>query len=61
MAAHKVHSYIGGGGGLGGGGTGTTASHITSWVESHFRSTTVDGVTLYDLTAPISSGSTTSG
>jgi 4-amino-4-deoxy-L-arabinose transferase-like glycosyltransferase len=40
-----------GGGGIGGGGTSTDASQITSWVESHYTATTVDGVTLYDLTS----------
>ncbi len=49
-----------GGGGAGGGGAGgasgtsSTSSQITSWVESHFSSTTVGGITLYDLTAPVS-------
>jgi hypothetical protein len=33
-----------------GGGSGT-GSEITEWVEANFTSTTVDGVTLYDLTA----------
>ena len=55
-----IHYFISGsglgGGGFGGGGTGsgsgsTPASQITSWVESHYTATTVDGVTLYDLTA----------
>jgi len=37
-------------GGFGGGGTTSDASRITAWVESHYTATTVDGVTLYDLT-----------
>ncbi len=44
------------GGGLGmvswwrrGGGTSDDASQITSWVESHFTSETVGGVTVYNL------------
>jgi 4-amino-4-deoxy-L-arabinose transferase-like glycosyltransferase len=56
-----VHYFISSGGGFGGGGFGagggtttTTASQITSWVESHYTATTVDGVTLYDLTATAS-------
>jgi 4-amino-4-deoxy-L-arabinose transferase-like glycosyltransferase len=49
-----VHYFISGGlggGGFGGSGSGgtTTASQITSWVESHFTAQTVDGVTVYDL------------
>lgn len=46
----EIHYFIATGGGMmGGGGTG---SDITEWVEANFTSTTVDGVTLYDLTAP---------
>jgi hypothetical protein len=48
-----IHYFIAGGGqggGLGGGGTTSAASRITAWVESHYTATTVDGVTLYDLT-----------
>ena len=61
----KIHYYIasggGGGGGFGGGGFGGgaggsgDASQITSWVESHFTSKTIGGVTVYDLTSPKSS------
>ena len=50
----KVHYFIGGGrgGGFGAGNGGSSdAQRITSWVESHFTSTTVDGVTLYDLSS----------
>ena len=55
----KIHYYIAGGGaGIGGGGGGvggssnssSDASQITSWVESHFTSETVGGVTVYNLT-----------
>jgi 4-amino-4-deoxy-L-arabinose transferase-like glycosyltransferase len=58
VAAGKIHYYISGGGfgagGFGGGLRGSTASHtseISSWVAAHFTAETVDGVTLYDLTA----------
>jgi 4-amino-4-deoxy-L-arabinose transferase-like glycosyltransferase len=58
VSAGEIHYYIAsgglggaGGGGFGGGGSTSTASQISSWVESHFESKTVDGVTLYDLTA----------
>ncbi len=51
-----VHYFIASGGGSGrggvGGGSGTTsASAITSWVESHYTATTVNGVVVYDLVA----------
>ena len=58
---HQVHYYIVGGGGPGGpgggapgGGTSSQASEIASWVQSHYTATTVDGITVYDLTAPTS-------
>ncbi len=65
VARGDVHYFIaggeggrfggfGGGGGFGaGGGAGTssTSSQIRSWVENNFDSTTVDGVTVYDLSA----------
>jgi 4-amino-4-deoxy-L-arabinose transferase-like glycosyltransferase len=61
VAAGRIHYFLAGGGfgrgGFGGGGS-NTASQITSWVESNFSSTTVGGVTVYDLTQP-SSGSAT--
>jgi 4-amino-4-deoxy-L-arabinose transferase-like glycosyltransferase len=56
----EIHYFIssggvGGGGAVGagaeGGGTTTTASQITTWVSSHYTARTVDGVTIYDLTA----------
>jgi 4-amino-4-deoxy-L-arabinose transferase-like glycosyltransferase len=47
VAQGKIHYYIGGGGG----GT-NVASQIESWVEGHFTAKTIDGTTLYDLTAP---------
>jgi 4-amino-4-deoxy-L-arabinose transferase-like glycosyltransferase len=57
VAAGDIHWFIGGGGvgasamGLGGQSTG---SEIASWVAEHYRSVTVDGTTLYDLTQPLS-------
>ncbi|HXQ18637.1 MAG TPA: glycosyltransferase family 39 protein [Acidimicrobiales bacterium] len=58
VAAGQIHYFIAGGGfagfaptTLGGGGTTSASSAVTSWVESHFSSKTVDGVLLYDLTA----------
>ena len=59
----KIHYFIAGGtGGAGGfglgggtGGTGDDAKQITSWVESHFTSENVGGVTVYDLSSGASS------
>ncbi len=56
----KIHYYIssgggGFGGGFGGGGGSGDASQITSWVESHFTSQTIGGVTVYNLTTGASS------
>ncbi|HEY1652375.1 MAG TPA: glycosyltransferase family 39 protein [Acidimicrobiales bacterium] len=52
----KIHYFIAAGGGLGGGfgggagaGTSDDASQITSWVESHYTSETIGGVTVYNL------------
>jgi 4-amino-4-deoxy-L-arabinose transferase-like glycosyltransferase len=54
----KIHYFIGGGGagGFGSGGRGDDATTITSWVESHFTATTVDGTTIYNLTDPKAAG-----
>ena len=59
VAEGRIHYYISGGGGFGGGGfgggrgnsTSSDATAISSWVSSHFTARTVDGVTVYDLSA----------
>ncbi len=55
VADGRIHYFISGGfgGGGPGGGSSGTGSQISSWVSSSFTSTTVGGVTLYDLTAPV--------
>jgi 4-amino-4-deoxy-L-arabinose transferase-like glycosyltransferase len=54
VADGRIHYFIASGGGMGGmGGTGT-ASRISAWVEAHYTARTVDGTTVYDLTAPTS-------
>ncbi len=60
VAEGKIHYFIAGGGGFGGAGGGSNddASQITSWVESHFTSETVGGVTVYEFTSGGSSAST---
>jgi hypothetical protein len=56
VASGRIHYFIGGGQGGGpGGSSGTsTSSAISAWVEANYTAQTVDGVTLYDLTASTS-------
>jgi 4-amino-4-deoxy-L-arabinose transferase-like glycosyltransferase len=49
VAKHEVHYYVGQSSNSFGGGRGSSA--ITSWVAAHFKSETVGGVTVYNLTA----------
>ncbi|MET8797875.1 glycosyltransferase family 39 protein [Nocardia sp. NPDC004568] len=51
VAAGQIHYFIGGGG-FGPGGRQGTTSAISQWVADNFTAKEVDGVTLYDLTAP---------
>lgn len=54
VADGEVHYFIGGNGGFGPAAGGSSASsEITAWVERNFTEVTVDGVVLYDLTAPV--------
>jgi 4-amino-4-deoxy-L-arabinose transferase-like glycosyltransferase len=53
VAAGKIHYYISIGSVSSS--TTTTAAQIETWVTAHYKSTTVDGVTLYDLTATTTS------
>jgi len=48
VADHQVHWFIGSSVGVANGGS-AAASSIATWVAAHFTATTVDGVTLYDL------------
>lgn len=50
VAAGAIHSFIGGSVGQANGGSSASRS-IAAWVEQNFTAKTVDGVTLYDLTA----------
>ncbi len=52
VAAGKIHYFIGGGGFGGQQGGSNASSQIASWVESSFKTVTVGGTTLYDLTQP---------
>jgi 4-amino-4-deoxy-L-arabinose transferase-like glycosyltransferase len=48
VAKHEIHYYVGQGNNSFGGGSGSSA--IASWVAAHFKSETVGGVTVYNLT-----------
>jgi 4-amino-4-deoxy-L-arabinose transferase-like glycosyltransferase len=50
VANHEIHYYIGQNSESFGGGTGSSA--IASWVAAHFKSQTVGGNTVYNLTEP---------
>ncbi|MEV6650005.1 glycosyltransferase family 39 protein [Streptomyces sp. NPDC051219] len=60
VAESRIHYFIGGGGGGGGSGGrgagagpgGSAGSSLSTWVTENFTPVTVDGITLYDLTAP---------
>jgi 4-amino-4-deoxy-L-arabinose transferase-like glycosyltransferase len=51
---HQVHYFIAGGRGGGPGGGASTSAAITTWIQSTFTASSVDGVTVYDLTVPAS-------
>jgi len=54
VAEGQIHYYVGGGNRGGGGGPGGndgSAAQIAAWVAANYTATTVDGVTLYDLTS----------
>jgi 4-amino-4-deoxy-L-arabinose transferase-like glycosyltransferase len=57
VAGGKIHYFLGAGGF--GRGSGSSSSAIASWVEQHFTSTSVGGVTVYDLSSPASSSTAT--
>jgi 4-amino-4-deoxy-L-arabinose transferase-like glycosyltransferase len=53
VADGEIHYFIGSGSGRGGGmnAGGSTSSEISAWVSDNFTAKTVDGVTIYDLSA----------
>jgi 4-amino-4-deoxy-L-arabinose transferase-like glycosyltransferase len=55
VSEHEIHYFIAAGSGGPGAGGSAESTEITSWVESHFRTVTVGGTTLYDLTKPSAS------
>jgi hypothetical protein len=52
VAGGEIHYFVAGGRGGPGGNSESTSSAITAWVTANYPSTTVDSVTLYDLTQP---------
>jgi hypothetical protein len=48
VAQGRIHYFIGGGGAQSMG--GNDQASIAGWVSQNFTATTIDGVTLYDLT-----------
>jgi hypothetical protein len=54
VSEHKIHYFVGQNQSSFGGGTGD-AAQITAWVAKHFTSQTISGITVYNLTSPISS------
>ena len=53
VAARDIRYFIGANQDSFGGGSGA-ATQIATWVKDHFRSRTVGGLTVYDLTRPLS-------
>ena len=51
VTAGKIHYYLSGGGFGPGGSTSSSSAAISTWVKAHYTARTVDGVTIYDLTA----------
>ncbi|SCF23807.1 glycosyltransferase family 39 protein [Micromonospora mirobrigensis] len=50
VADGRIHWFVGGGGFRANGGS-STSQEIATWVAENFESTTVDGVTVYDLSS----------
>ena len=50
VAKGDIHYYIASGGSAGGPGGGSSTESIASWVKEHFKSETIGGQTVYDLT-----------
>ena len=53
VAEGRIHYYLGGDTFGPGANSATSTSHqIAAWVKAHYTAQTVDGITVYDLTAP---------
>jgi hypothetical protein len=55
VAAGDIHYFVGGGGFGQSMGGSNSSSEIAAWVADNYTATTVDGVTVYDLTDGASS------
>ncbi|PWW21119.1 hypothetical protein JD79_00247 [Geodermatophilus normandii] len=53
VADGEIHWFIGGGLGTADDGDGSASAQIAAWVAEEFTARTVDGVTVYDLTRPV--------
>lgn len=52
VADGRIHYFVNSGRGMMGGDSSGASAQIKEWVTATYTSTTVDGVTLYDLTSP---------
>ena len=50
VAKGDIHYYLASSGSAGGPGGGSSTESIASWVKEHFKSETIGGQTVYDLT-----------
>ena len=53
LVRERNRVFIASGGGMGGGPGGDTSNEIATWVAATFTAQTVDGVTVYDLSAGV--------
>lgn len=56
VAEGRIHFFIAGESRGPGGRSSSEGSKITTWVKDHYTAVQVDGVTLYDLTSPRTTG-----
>ncbi|WP_410589672.1 glycosyltransferase family 39 protein [Amycolatopsis sp. lyj-23] len=53
VASGRIHYFLGEGVSMAGNSGSDAAEQIAEWVSGHYQSSTVDGVTVYDLTATV--------
>ena len=59
VANDQIHYFVGGSGFGPANGGSSASSEISAWVVENFSAQTVDGVVLYDLTAPLGAADST--